>query len=107
MVVICARKCWDSKRSCQYYPGDQDDIDPLEPIAMYFTFPPGTVVYDKPKANRRKAVTAGTRVVPGMVTEKERLAAIATEEAELQRQADDLKRKREVLEATIGAEEVK
>ena len=102
MVAICARKCWDSKRSRQYYPGDQDDIDPLEPVAMYFTFPPGTVVYDKPKANRRKAVVATTRVVPGMVSEKERLAAVAAKEAELQRKVDALKSERESLESQIG-----
>ena len=32
--------------------GDQDDIDPMEPVAMYFDFPAGTKVYDKKKGSR-------------------------------------------------------
>jgi hypothetical protein len=59
MIVKCNTRCWDSKRCILYYPGDQNDIDPLEPVAKYFDFPAGTVVYDK------KNGVEGTRISTG------------------------------------------
>jgi hypothetical protein len=44
-----------------------DDIDPLEPVAKYFSFPPGTEVYHKEPAGTRKAPLVTTRIVPGAV----------------------------------------
>jgi len=52
MLVKCNRICWDGATSRKYHPGDQDDIDPLSPIAMYFDFPDGTEVYYKIKGKR-------------------------------------------------------
>ena len=104
MIVKCNRKCWDSKRSRQYYPGDQDDIDPLEPIAMYFDFPPGTEVYYKPKAGSKKPVAATTRIVPGLVTEKETLKNLDDEEEKLMKALDSIGKKKEVIKAKIAEE---
>lgn len=60
MIVKCTERFWDGERCISYYPGDQDDIDPLSPAAKYFEgWPPGTVVYTKSKG------IEGTRVVPG------------------------------------------
>ena len=39
MIVKCIRRCWDGKKARRYYPGDQDDIQPGDPIAKYFDFP--------------------------------------------------------------------
>jgi hypothetical protein len=97
MIVKCNRGCWDSKRSRRYYPGDQDDIDPLEPVAMYFDFPPGTEVYFKPKAPKRKSAVATTRIVPGLTTDKEKIEAISAKEAELRRQLEALTKEKQPL----------
>ncbi len=47
MIATCHTRCWDAGKARRYYPGDQDDINPLDPIAKYFTFPPGTEKYSK------------------------------------------------------------
>jgi len=39
MIVKCIRRCWDGKKARRYYPGDQDDINPGDPIAKYFDMP--------------------------------------------------------------------
>jgi hypothetical protein len=68
MIVKCHTECFDSKRCRKYFRGDQDDVDPLEPLAMYFTFPPGTTVYHKIKGKSGPNGTPNietTRVVPG------------------------------------------
>ncbi len=65
MIVRCNTRCWDAGRCRRYYPGDQDDIDPLEPIAAYFDFPAGTEVYHKIKGTKKTPVKETTRIVPG------------------------------------------
>lgn len=57
MIVQCNRECYDSKRARKYYIGDQDDVDPTEPLAMYFTFPPGTETYFKEIGKNGEFVT--------------------------------------------------
>lgn len=60
MWVICEERCWDSKACKLYYIGDKGDVDPLSPLAKYFTgWPPGTEVYTKSKGK------AGTTIIPG------------------------------------------
>ena len=49
MIVKCNKIFWDGGKCIKYHPGDQDDIDPLSPAAMYFDFPEGTEVYCKIK----------------------------------------------------------
>jgi hypothetical protein len=39
MIAKCIRRCWDGKRARRYFPGDQDDIDLLNPVAKYFDIP--------------------------------------------------------------------
>ena len=70
MIVRCNMECYDSKRSRKYYRGDQDDVDPLEPLAMYFDFPPGTTVYCKIKGTKDTPARSSTRVVPGLVAKE-------------------------------------
>jgi hypothetical protein len=67
MKVRCIKECWDSKRNRHYYPGDQDDIDPLEPIAQKFDFPPGTTVYYKQPGSKTEPARSTTRIVSGAV----------------------------------------
>ena len=59
MIVKCNKECWDSKRARHYVPGDQDDIDPLEPVAMYFDFPAGTKVYHKKDGIETTRISTG------------------------------------------------
>ena len=66
MIVKCAERFFSNSRKRLYYPGDQDDIDPLEPIAKYFEgWPPGTEVYTKSKG------VEGTKIIPGDEPESE------------------------------------
>jgi hypothetical protein len=65
MIVRCIKDCWDSKRNRRYYAGDQDDVDPLEPLAMYFDFPPGTEVYCKIRGTKTTPARSATRIIPG------------------------------------------
>jgi len=65
-VVRCIERCWDSKKCRLYYPGDQDEVNPMDPIAKYFEgWPPGTEVYTKSKG------ISGTRIVPGKIKKAE------------------------------------
>lgn len=62
--VRCIQGCWDSKRCIKYYPGDRDDIDPREPIAMYFDgWPDGTEVYFKERCSKDTPIKTGFRMV--------------------------------------------
>lgn len=70
MIVKCIKECWDSKRNRHYYMGDQDDIDPKEPIAMYFSFPAGTEVYFKKPGSKTEPAKETVRIVPGAVAKK-------------------------------------
>ncbi len=36
MHMKCIRRCWDSKRTMRYWPGDEDNIDTANPIAKHF-----------------------------------------------------------------------
>lgn len=66
MIVRCVDRCWDGKKCRLYHPGDQDDIDPMSPIAKYFEgWPPGTEVFTKNKGK------SGSRIVPGEVKKEE------------------------------------
>ena len=65
MDVVCEKGCWDAKRNRKYYPGDRDDIDPLEPIAGNFIFPEGTEVYWKKPGTATTPATSTTRIVGG------------------------------------------
>lgn len=73
MDVLCNREYWDSKRLFYFHVGDSANIDPLEPAAVYFDFPPGTEVAVKIKGQRASGVNKGspsymsTRIVPGKV----------------------------------------
>lgn len=62
-IAKCVEQCWDGVRCRLYYPGDQDDIDPMSPISMYFEFidPFDGPRYKKPKPvkKQRSAVTPG------------------------------------------------
>ena len=59
MEVKCVKRCFDSNKCRRYWPGDVDDIDPSDPIAMYFTgWPQGTEVYKKPAAQVAPAAPA-------------------------------------------------
>jgi hypothetical protein len=58
MRAQCIQECWHSTKCIKYTPeGGQDgfyeDIDPLDPIAQYFAFPPGTVKYIKYLGNKQ------------------------------------------------------
>ena len=64
MVVTCKRQCFDGQRCIRYYPGDQDDIDPLSPIAMYFSFPSGTRVYCKKRGVEGTEISIGQDKIP-------------------------------------------
>lgn len=69
MIAVCHTRCFDSVKCTRYYPGDQDDVDPLSPIALYFDFPEGTEVYHKIKAAKgsNKAPIETTRIVGGEI----------------------------------------
>lgn len=101
MLVRCNTKCWDSKRNRRYHPGDQDDIEPLEPVAMYFDFPPGTEVYDKKRGNKTTPAKDTTRIVPGKVEEKDRLKVVETEEAALLKKLAAIQKEKKILVAEI------
>ena len=105
MIVTCNARCWDSGRNRKYYPGDQDDIDPLEPIALYFNFPPGTEVYFKQRGNKTTPVKETTRIVPGKVEEKNKLKVLESEEAALLKRLEAIKRQKAPLAAEIGEPE--
>jgi len=71
-VVKCIQRCYDGKRMRRYYPGDTDNIDPLEPVAQYFEgFAPGTVVYSKIRGSKVKVIVETTKTIPGGVAPKE------------------------------------
>jgi len=36
MHMKCIRRCWDSKRTMRYWPGDEDNIDTANPVAKHF-----------------------------------------------------------------------
>lgn len=65
-TVTCVRECFYSKRKRHYTPGDQDKIDPREPVAQYFTgWAPGTEVYHKVRGSKDKEVKETTKIIPG------------------------------------------
>jgi hypothetical protein len=69
-VVRCVQECWDSKRNRHYVRGDQDSIDPLEPVAKYFEgWAPGTEVYCKIPGTKTTPAMSSTRIIPGMKAE--------------------------------------
>lgn len=65
--ATCKQRCFCSTRRRRYWPGDIDDIDPLEPVAQYFTFPPGTEVYIKKRTGRGGEPKSTTMIVPGAI----------------------------------------
>ena len=66
-IVRCIQPCWDSNKTRFYYPGDQDEIDPLNPVAKYFEgWPPGTEVSIKAKGK------SGTEVIGGGIPAKDK-----------------------------------
>jgi hypothetical protein len=64
MIVTCKQACWDSKRCIKYAAGDTQDVDPLEPIAMYFAFPAGTKVYCKKNGIEGTEISTGLDKIP-------------------------------------------
>ncbi|MDD2657197.1 MAG: hypothetical protein PHD04_00865 [Candidatus Pacebacteria bacterium] len=104
MIVKCNRPCWDAKRNRKYFHGDQDDIDPLEPIAGNFDFPPGTEVYYKKPGNKNTPAMSSTRIVPGQVQEKDRLKVLESEEALLLKKLEAIQKEKEPLKAEIRPE---
>jgi hypothetical protein len=72
MIVKCNRKCFDSVKCRHYYPGDQDDINPLDPIAGHFDFPPGTEVYFKQRGTKTTPAISTTRIIPGLVEDEKK-----------------------------------
>lgn len=103
MIVKCIRKCWDSNRNRQYFPGDQDEIDPLEPIASNFDFPPGTEVYFKQRGTKTTPAISTTRIVPGQVQEKNRMKIVETEESNLLKKLAAIQKEKESLTEAIQA----
>jgi len=80
MIVKCIKDCFDSKRNRRYFAGDQDDVDPLEPVAMYFEFPVGTEVYFKQRGTKTTPAVSTTRIVGGAVVEqKDAIPEVKTE----------------------------
>ena len=67
MIVKCIKRCWDSKKCIHYVRGDEADINPKDPIAMYFEgWPPGTEVYfKKPAGVWGTNPEQGLRKIPG------------------------------------------
>ena len=81
MEVKCVKRCFDSNKCRRYWPGDVDDIDPSDPIAMYFTgWPQGTEVYKKPAAQVAPAAPAA-QVAPAAPAVPEAPVAPAAPEA--------------------------
>jgi hypothetical protein len=72
VIATCHTRCWDAGKARRYSPGDTDDINPLDPIGKYFTFPPGTEKYRKrlvKDADHPKGVlVTGTEVEGGVRT---------------------------------------
>ena len=69
-VVRCVQDCWDSKRNRYYVRGDQDSVDPLEPLAKYFEgWAPETEVYHKIPGTKTTPSRETTRIIPGKVVE--------------------------------------
>lgn len=63
-VVTCVRRCRDGKTAKRYFPGDTDNIDPMDPIAMYFDgWADGTEVYHEIKGNKLRDKQITTRIV--------------------------------------------
>jgi hypothetical protein len=102
MIVRCTRKCWDSTKCRHYYPGDQDEIDPLAPIAMYFDFPPGTEVYHKLRGNKTTGAKETTRIVPGNIVETNRLKVVESEEAQLLKKLVNIQAEKEKLKVVVA-----
>lgn len=64
-VVRCIQQFFDSERNRLFYPGNEAEIDSLEPAAKYFEgWPDGTKVYTKEKGKE------GTRIVTGKTKEE-------------------------------------
>lgn len=101
MIVKCNRRCWDSKRGKRYHIGMEDDIDPLEPIAMYFDFPPGTEVYWKKPGGKTGSSISTTRIVPGLVAEREKLQSLETEEEKLTKRLKEIKNEKGKLKEIV------
>ena len=60
-LAVCHTKCWDGKKGIMYFANQKkEDIDPTDPVAMYFTF-------DNPKDEEIKGI-----MVKEMFEEKER-----------------------------------
>ncbi len=78
MIATCNTRCWDAGKARRYYPGDTDDINPLDPIAKYFDFPVGTEKYSKKltkDADHPKGVLViGTELEDGVKPAEEKVA---------------------------------
>jgi hypothetical protein len=67
MIVKCVQECFDSVRCRHYFPGDQDDIAPMSPVAQHFEgWPPGTEIYCKIRGTKTTPARDGVKVVPGV-----------------------------------------
>ena len=102
MVVTCNRRCWDSTRNRRYHPGDQDDIDPLEPIAGCFDFPPGTEVYWKKPGTKTTPAESTTRIVGAAIVEQKQIKALEKEAALLEKRLASIKNQKEALTPKVA-----
>lgn len=88
----------DGKTGVYYHNGDEDWIDPLDPIAQYFDgWTPGTEVYLKTRGDKNNDPVVGTRIVPGtppLTEEEEAAAKVERDEKQLAKLAQE-KRDRE------------
>jgi hypothetical protein len=76
----------------------------MEPVAMYFDFPPGTEVYHKERGGKDKAAKETTRIVPGKVEEKDRLKIVEAETVKLKKQLEALLKEKEKLTKEVAEE---
>ena len=64
--VQCVKRCRDNKTGLRYHIGNTGDIDPSQPIAMYFKgFAPGTKVYHEIKGTKPKFDGNGNKLSDG------------------------------------------
>ncbi|MFA5322334.1 MAG: hypothetical protein WC373_06630 [Smithella sp.] len=95
MLAQCIQECFHGQKCIKYTtdggPNNDGfyDIDPLDPIAQYFSFPPGTLKYEKVPGDKKtgKDPVERTVVVGGeMVAAKDPLTEKAEAEGPTKKQ---------------------
>lgn len=70
VLAVCHTSCRDGQRNMVYYRGQTAPVEPMEPLAAYFTFPPGTKKYSK-KAEDGFELEGENTFFPPVVQEEE------------------------------------